>query len=158
MMLEVTVAALVAVALLGSLFWVLSDDVPVSPAGEPTVDASPVEAAGDFTGADYSRLAFDLIYGRVPRVFDSDTLSQCDEAIAACERLREQYASQEPWRLRHKIMGWIDRYETETRNARAAIKRGDYQKRMQRYDKSHDASESRVTALRDSLRRQNIRA
>ena len=96
--------------------------------------ASTIKPTTNFTKDDYSGLALDMVFGRITRVYSTDSTETCDRAIKEAEDLRAEYAKMEPGRLRDAVMRWIDYYENAAKETKKSIQNNDYATSMAKYD------------------------
>lgn len=134
---------------IAKLFGLARAAVGVSDTQEPP---DPTEG---FTNDEVQRVALNYVYGKAapaPDSFWGGTLQRCDEADVRIARLRAEYATHEPRRMRRAILSWLDYYQRQNDEARRDIETGAKRREMDEYRARREAEDARAQDLRDRLR------
>lgn len=122
--------------------------------GQRQVFDDPNDPLHGYSDDGVSRAALSILQG-VPRCSPSwigGTIEQCDSALQEVMRLRAEYATYEPLRMRQAISHWMDYAEDDIRKNRRDVETRTSANELQDYRRKSEAEAARARQIRDLLR------
>lgn len=84
--------------------------------------------------------------------FFGGTVEKCNKELEYIDKLRIEYSTYEPKRLRYQIMRWLDYFEREVAKDKRDCETQKTRKEMDEYYAKNKVKDARVSELHEKLR------